>query len=249
MRVALFGLVLANLAFFAWARWLAPADAGLAASAPLGVPKVVLVQEATGGSAYAVTRVAPRCVSVGPFATAEEAAAAAGLLARNALGSRHRGATASLPDGYWIHVGGFASAADVMVALRRMRRSGIAEAEAMPASPEGRRISAGIYADRERAEDVAARLRTLGLEPVVTERTREEQHYWVDLDLPAAAADLNPEALRSATPGAQLRVADCPAPDAGRAATSAAGDAPASGESAQPVPAAAGAAASQAPIA
>lgn len=249
MRAALFGLVLANLAFFAWSRWLASAEPGVAASAPLDVPKVALVQEAGGGSPEGVVRAAARCVSVGPFASAEEAAAAAGLLGQNALGARQRGETARVPDGYWVYVGGFESAADLMVALRRMRRGGIAEAEAMPASPEGRRISAGTHVDRKRAEDLAGRLRQLGLEPVVAERSREARLFWVDLDLPAAAADLNPEQLRSGTPGAQLQVTGCPAPGVDQAAAPAAGDAPASDGTAPPKPAAAGAAAGQAPIA
>lgn len=248
MRAAFFGLVLANLAFFAWARWLAPPDPDMAASEPLKTPKVLLVQEAGDASLQAVAGAAPRCVSVGPFASAAEAAVAAGLLGRSALGSRHRGGTASLPDGYWVYVGGFASAADLMVALRRIRRGGIADAEAMPASPEGRRISAGIFDQRERADGIAVRLRQLGLEPVVAERTREQEQFWVDLDLPAAA-ELSPDQLRSGMPGAQLQVESCPPPRPTEAVAPPPGETPASVEATPPPAAEAGTAAGQAPIA
>lgn len=213
LRIALLVLLLANLAFFAWARWLAPADPDMGVSAPLAVPKVTLVGEIDAASSAAL-RQAPRCVSVGPFATAEEAEAAASLLGQSAVGSRQRAEAARVPDGWWVYVGGFASAADLMVALRRLRRAGLTDAEAMPASPEGRRISAGIFADRERADGVAARLRQLALEPTIAARTREAQRFWVDLDLPAAAADLSPEALGSGAPGAQLEIKDCALPAA-----------------------------------
>lgn len=250
MRAALLALLLANLAFFAWARWLAPPGATEVVSAPLTVPQVSLARERP---AVAVTPpVARRCVSVGPFATAEEAAHATQVLGPSALRAQQRGESMAVPDGYWVHVGGFDSAADLMLALRRLRREGMADAKAMPPSPEGRRISAGIFTSRERADAVAARVQSLGLQPVVTERTREEHTFWLDLELAAGAADLTPETLQSGAPGAQLQVKPCPLPVAPAAAAEPAADGTSEAPQAAPAgetPATEAPAAAPAPIA
>lgn len=225
MRLVLLVLLLANLAFFAWARWLAPERGDTAISAPLSAPRIVLAGErpALSAAAHGVAR----CVSVGPFATAGQASEAAKALGQNALGVRERGELASVTDGYWVYAGGFDSAVEVMEALQRLRRNGFADAEAMPPSPEGRRISAGVFGERERAESVAARMQRLGLQPVVAARTREEQTFWVDLDLAPTAAEPGPEVLQSgAPPGTTLQVKACHAvPDAAPPPVEAGGEA------------------------
>lgn len=204
MRLVLLVLLLANLVFFAWARWLAPEGADAAISAPLSAPRIVLAGERPALIAAA------RCVSVGPFATAGQASEAAKALGRNALAVRERGEPASVTDGYWVYAGGFDSAVEVMEALQRLRRSGFADAEAMAPSPEGRRISAGVFGERDRAESAAAGMQRLGLQPVVAARTHEEQTFWVDLDLAPTVTDPGPEALqRGAPPGTTLQMKAC----------------------------------------
>lgn len=215
MRPLLLLLVLANLAFFAWTRWLAPVDPAAIPSRPLTAPRVMLVGERAGGAqanvAAARGAAARRCVSVGPFPGAEEAAQTAGRLGPSVLEARTREESTSVSEGYWVYVGGFESAAAVMAALRRMRRDGLTEVAAMPPSSEGRQISAGIFSERERAEQVAARVRALGLEPAVAERTRTAIQHWVDLDL-APAADLPPEAQQGMQEGSRLQAKPCPPP-------------------------------------
>ncbi|MBK7252043.1 MAG: SPOR domain-containing protein [Gammaproteobacteria bacterium] len=213
MRTLFLALLLANLAFFAWARWLAPSTDDATISAPLSVPKIMLAGErrASPMVVAAAGPGGPRCVSVGPFATAGHAASAAKILGSGALGTRERSESATLVESYWVYVGGFASAPDVMDALRRLRGAGFAEAEAMPPSPEGRRVSAGTFRERERADSAAARVQRLGLQPVVAERTREAETFWVDLQLAPGIADPVLETLQGGVPSAPLQSKSCPA--------------------------------------
>ncbi len=106
MKRVFLALLLANLGWFAWAQWLAPAGAaGLAAApsraAPVGAGRIQLVGESVmedpvrAGSAGAV----PQCVAVGPFGDAAAVSAALEYLERHGHAPRVRPG----PE-YWIEI-------------------------------------------------------------------------------------------------------------------------------------------------
>jgi hypothetical protein len=247
MKALLLALLAANLAFFAWTQWLAPSDAARAASPLLQAPRLRLASEAAEaaqGDTSASAATATRCVTIGPFRDEPEAARAATLLGENALAARSRTATQQVLEDYWVSVGGFASARELTSALRNLQRSGLPDARAMPAAEGDRRISVGTFTARDRAENTAERVRRLGLEPQLAERTRSETAYWVDLELDANAANLSPQDLRpeGSEGGSQLRIEPCPQPQAGAGEAPRSTEAPGSGvgSSAEPAAAAAG---------
>ena len=97
MRAALLLLLLINLAFFAWAQWLAPEEAPLPVSPKVDAPRLQLAHEA-----QPVASGNGRCVTVGPFATNELAARARQTLSDSGYESlqKHESANVAIDEGY-----------------------------------------------------------------------------------------------------------------------------------------------------
>jgi hypothetical protein len=95
--------------------------------------------------------------------------------------------------------------------LSRLSRAGITDASVM-ADTEARRISVGLFSERERADRRAAELRRLGLVPDVTERLRIGTSWWIDLQLRTPQELAEAEAFNRDGAG-QLELKPCPAPE------------------------------------
>lgn len=215
MRVAVVILVFLNLAFFAWAVWIDSPPPASAAQSGSKLPRLVLASEAQPKSKTASAPTAPRaarCVSVGPFNTAERVAAAGALLQQRGLGPRQREEKGETIDGYWVYVGGLKSAFDEARVLHTLDQAGLSDARVMPESDAGRRVSVGVFSEHVRAERRARVLRRLGLEPEIAERRVPSVAYWIDLNLGANDETVSTEGLLSPEEsGARLEVRVCPA--------------------------------------
>jgi hypothetical protein len=75
-----------------------------------------------------------------------------------------------------------------MRVLHKLERAGIDDAEAMPADAGGRKVSLGLFSDREHAGRRAKVVAAMGLKPAVTERMLPGTVYWLDLMLPGGSA-------------------------------------------------------------
>lgn len=85
--------------------------------------------------------------------------------------------------GYWVSVGGLRTPADETKLMKALDRAGIRDARVMPDEPDGRRVSVGLFSERERADKRAQAVKKLGYNPDVTERTQPGTVYWVDMDV------------------------------------------------------------------
>jgi hypothetical protein len=204
VRVALFSLLLLNLAFFAWSRWLAPRDAALPVSPKVDAPRLQLLSES----------VAPpvgsngSCVTVGPFATNELAARARQTLTDSGYPSVPRQVATTEPDGFWVYLESPTSEAAERRLLERLRRGGIAEATAM-GEGTARRISLGLFTDETRAAAQSERVAKLGLLPQIVAREKAGSAVWLDLTLKTGAPPLEGQKFHAGD--AELEFRPCPA--------------------------------------
>jgi hypothetical protein len=228
MRNVFLALVVLNLLFFAWAEWI---DAPHETVAPEGLsklPRLKLVDDAQGGadtpagSAQKMSLRAPAsalpddsgaaaaCTSIGPFRELSSAAKAAGMLRTVGLNPSQRAAQGELLSGYWVFIDGLDAEELLTVAVQLLQKSGITDVHVMKPSPAGRRISAGLFSNRDGAERRAQAVRQIGMQAEVAERTFRGPVYWLDVPLPDPAAGMHLQGLLSRD-GYQAAVSEvCP---------------------------------------
>jgi hypothetical protein len=112
-------------------------------------------------------------------------------------------------EGFWVYVDDLATAADESKLIKALEGAGINDAQPMPGSE--RRVSVGLFSERERAERRAQAVKRLGYEPEITERRQAGTVYWVDLDMGSPERSVPTEGLLSLeSAGARLEVRVCP---------------------------------------
>jgi hypothetical protein len=153
VRAALLLLLLVNLAFFAWAQWLAPEEAPLPVSPRVDAPRLQLAHEA-----QPVASGNGRCVTVGPFATNELAARARQTLSDSGYASQPREVETPLFQGYWVYL-------------------------ESPEAGSARRISLGLFSDEAHAATQSEKVAKLGLLPQIEAREIPATAIWLDLTL------------------------------------------------------------------
>ena len=230
-RSVFFALLLVNLAFLAWANLVdVPAEPPVPATGT-HLPRLALAGEASHVTAQpaAQSKTAivsadsndarpvpvtppPHCVTAGPFSDNARAARAAQLLRDRGFSPRQRG-EGEARQGFWVYVGGLASEAQQNDVIKRLERSGIQDAQAMPESDQGRRVSVGVFSERDGAERRARAVKALGLSADITERKQAAAAYWIDVDLNSSTQTLPTDGLLSVQEsGARLEIHECPAP-------------------------------------
>ncbi len=184
MRLLVALLLLANIAWFAWSRWVA-GPPGEAAAAPATGPQLVLAREAPPGraAAPAAPRPSGNCLSLGPFNDLTDAARASTLLRESQLQPRQRAGEGVVWKGYWVSLGGLADRAAADGVIERLRRFGIGDAYAMPDDGNRITISLGLFSERQRALRRMDDVKALGLEPRIADRERRGTVYWIDVDV------------------------------------------------------------------
>ena len=175
-----------------------------------GTPAIARNTAAADSSApHAKT--AARCVSVGPFNDLAHTARAAALLRERGFEPQQRAEEGEMWEGFWVFVDGLKTAAEESRVLKDLERAGIDDAHAMPESDGGRRISVGLFSERDRAERRARAVKRLGFSPQITEKRQAGTVYWVDLDLGVNERTVPTEGLLSLEEsGARLEIRVCP---------------------------------------
>jgi hypothetical protein len=184
IRTLCLALLAANLLFFAWSWWLEPGPpvartAAVHASAPRPAPAP-----------------APEaCASLGPFPDVDSVAQAAAALGAAGKRPQPRTQNGQAADGYWVFIAGSGGEAAQQSALKALAKAGITDTFAMPDDPAFR-VSVGIFSERDRAEQRAARVRSLKLDARVEEHFRTDTKHWLDVH-GADSASLGEEALKA----------------------------------------------------
>jgi hypothetical protein len=237
VRALVYSLLLANLAFYAWANWLSPEGGRASPPKASGVPQLVLASEAKNeppsataaaehdGSAQAPSEVpaaaaagpasVTRCVSLGPFQQLAELAHVSAAMREAGYEPRERVEQGDQVKGYWVYLDQFQNRKEALEAKRELVARGLPEAMIMPG--ENVVLSVGLFSDEARANRVASQVRELGMKPVVSDRTQRGTLYWMDITLKATDGFIDPASLQGES-GRIIRVTACPvAADAGNA--------------------------------
>jgi hypothetical protein len=233
VRVVVYLLIAVNVVYLAWAGWIDKPvpPPPVAKSEPL--PQMALVTEAVARPANGTAATAPsavetsaslsqpitaspnasssRCVSVGPFTDLAQSARAAALLRDRGLSPKQRAEQGETWEGYWVSVDGLGSAADETRVMKALDRAGIQDAHVMPGTEGRRRVSVGLFSERDRAEKRAQAVKKLGFNAEVTERSQPAAVYWVDIDVSANERSVPTEGLLSLeSSGSRLEIRVCP---------------------------------------
>ena len=193
LRVLFLLLLLANLLFLAWTRWVVPppASASLATSQVTTPLRPIRLQNelagavdgAAGGAAAGVENLAAAsCVSVGPFLEQVQADAASSSLQRLGFTARLRSATDEVRVGQWVRVADLPTPADATIALATLQAAGLDDAYVVTDEGPGNVVSVGVFADPRRAAEVAATVTRAGFTPQTTDRMRALDVFWLDVD-------------------------------------------------------------------
>lgn len=223
MRAVFFLLLLANLAFLAWAQWIDVPQPAPSNDVYAKLPRLKLVGEdpadnkrPSSGSArktalQASTPAAPRCLSVGPFDDETGATLGASLLREKGFTPRERAREGEVSKGFWVYIGDLKTDHDVTEILRTLQQSHVDDAKVMEDSPaNARRVSVGLFTDRDRANRRVQSLKKLGLEPAIAERKVPATLFWMDVDVPPGSAAPSPQDLTGDATTAQIQVMPCP---------------------------------------
>ena len=225
MRALFLVLLLANILFFAWTRWIAPPQAAGGHPTPTRQDSRVirLLREEPGQQPAAVAAQdsgpvgpdgAATCVSGGPYLDQAEAEQAAARLDGLGFQSRLRSARDEVWVGQWIRIENLATAEDAENALAAVKAAGITDAYLLADEPPGNVVSLGVFSDAGRAAQVIATATQAGFVPMVEDRYRAESVFWLDVDRDANAGVPGLEMFRVGD-GQDTRVElrACPGPD------------------------------------
>lgn len=213
MRNVVLALILCNVVYFAWARWIdvsppPPADAA-AKLPPLKLADEVPLSQRP--LAQAAKPPPTACVSVGPFADEDNTTRAIAILKDKGFEPKQRAEEGQTQDGYWVFVN-LKDQSEIDRALVSLEHGGIRDAIVMPLSPEinGRRLSLGVYTERARAEKRAQAVQGTGLKAQVSERRIPATVYWVDMAPLAGASSVPIDELFAEGVSSKIGVQPCP---------------------------------------
>jgi hypothetical protein len=223
MRVAVLLLLLLNLAFFAWARWIGgPARDGGAPERGPPVPRLRLASEPVtkpAVAADAVTGEAPatgtKCVSLGPFADAATTEKANALLTQAGHSPRAREVELVSGTRWWVSAQA-PSDKEAQQWLKLLSAKGFKDAvivpadAAMPGTQAVTVIDLGTFDDQAAGAKHAAEITLLGLKPQVSERPTTLKAMWFDVDLAAGDRVVDPAAVAAAVGVSMLELQACP---------------------------------------
>lgn len=233
LRILIVFLVLANLAFAAWALLIdRPVDAPAARDIS-HLPRLALASEPTSsapvtaanavGSAAAGAAANAHCVTLGPFSDLATAAAGAALLQGRGFTPAQRDEPGQDLLAYWVHLDNVSSDAAATRLLQKLHDNGLADARVMPVATatEMRRISLGLFNKHDDAMRRAKEVKSLELTVAITEQHESQATYWLDINLKTPDQTISTEGLLPpAAEGAHLEIRDCPAASSAPAASS-----------------------------
>lgn len=223
MRALFLLLLLANILFLAWARWIAPpvSTAGLATPSASASGSIRLLREAPlarelsdavqGSGLSAVAGDAVTCVSGGPFLDAAAAARAAERLTGLGFTSRTRASRDDVWVGQWVRVENLATPEDAENALATLKAAGLSDAKVTADGTGGNVLSLGVFGEPGRALEAAAAAQKAGFTTVTEDRYRAADVLWLDVDRQANAGLPGLDVFQGGGPPAtRLELRPCP---------------------------------------
>ena len=199
MRNLLMLLVLANILYFMWGRFVEePEETGVVVvhEAELGPPLLVtrstVAEAATsvgavlgaGKPAELAAVVGRTCVTIGPFKTATDAEDVMAAYDAEGMRTGMRTTAGQLFVGHWVQIRNIPDRQAGNAMLAKLRDGGRGEAYLVPSEEEGLKISLGLFGEKSRAERVELQAKSMDLPADITPRMRDATIFFVDVGLP-----------------------------------------------------------------
>ena len=214
-------LVLANIGLLMWATWYREGIGEARQPNPVFHPEQMVPLSAPGVALRArkndrsepslvAAKPRPRCVSIGPFASAELADKAVARLTEEKQIATRRSEERKLEGSYWVHLAPFTSRKQAEQRLKELERLGIRDVLIMQDADGNPAISLGLFTQADNAQKRLQELVEKGVQAQQEIRYRTENLAWFDLRLPEPA-DTALERLRAVDWGASgVEVRDAP---------------------------------------
>ena len=199
MKNILMLLVLANVLYYMWGRFVVEAEES----------GVVVVRESDLGPALSVSKstvaeaaasvgavlgsgkpsdlaavVGRSCVSLGPFKTNAEANGALAEYESDGMRASVRTTQGQVFVGHWVQIRNIPDREAGNAILEQLRIGGLGDAYLVPTDEEGLKISLGLFGEMSRAERVELQAKSLDLAADITPRMRDTTVFFVDVGLP-----------------------------------------------------------------
>ena len=220
MRLLFLLLLLVNLAFFAYHRFLdEPADAAAQIALLQVNPEKIRTVAADVSSVAAVAPVAAAPAAAQPAACVEwgafggpDVARADGALAALALPAETLQRRVTDIDGYWIHMPPMKTKVEVDRKLGELKALGVADVYVVQdAGPWRNAVSLGLFKNEDAANAELERLRQRGVRSaVVTRREKFLKQVSYFVREPSAATIARITELQRDFPAAELKAVGCP---------------------------------------
>jgi hypothetical protein len=226
MRVLFLLLLLANLGFFAWDRYLrepisAQARIQQVQMSPekirlVGVPAPPAAKPLAAGEPLKVEKVAKvetACLAWGTFIGPQDAARADAAIGEAKLPAAQVRRVLSDADGYWVLIPPQKSQAEIASVVDNLKGLGITDYSVVPEPPQWRNaISLGIFRTEESARTLLAEVKKKGVTDAgVQRRERFFQQVTYYVREPDEAAVERLALLRSRVAGSEIKAVPCPA--------------------------------------
>lgn len=201
MRNLLLLLVLANVLYFMWNRFVeSPDETGVVVvdettlGPPLKIadPRDANVQRDENSAGLAIepielaAAIGRTCVTVGPFKTSADAEAALGEFRDEGMSASLRTTQGQVFIGHWVQIRNIPDRETGNRMLETLRAGGLGESYLVPTEDEGLKISLGLFGEMSRAERIELQAKSLDLPADITPRMRDATVYFVDVGLPPA---------------------------------------------------------------
>lgn len=220
MRILFLLLLLANLAFFAWDRYLrAPVSPEERIRQVQMTPeKIKLLKEppaaaAAPPAAPVIEAGATPCLEWGAFIGAEVARAEAAIAQLGVPAARVK-RVVSDARGYWVLIAPLPGKAEADKMMETLKAQGIAEFTLVAEPPQKRNaISLGMFRTEDAARNLLAEVKKKGITDAVIEPREnffKQAVYYIREPGEAVVGKL--AALRAAYPGSEVKAVACPVP-------------------------------------
>lgn len=131
------------------------------------------------------------CATLGPFATSQEAADAAGMFSRTGIQVHQRVHESPELSGYWVYLPPYKTRERAQEVARELGRRGLTDFFVVTAAGRENAVSLGVFKAREAAERRRAEVAKLGFSPALDERFHTRFEYWLDYSVSGDAPPLN----------------------------------------------------------
>ncbi|RLA29855.1 MAG: hypothetical protein DRR11_14650 [Gammaproteobacteria bacterium] len=199
MRNLLLLLLLANILYYMWGRFVDdPDETGVVVVSeselgpPLNVSGMVVAEAATsvgavlgsGKPSDLAALVGRSCVTIGPFKSNTDADGALADYESEGMRASVRTTQGQVFVGHWVQIRNIPDRDAGNAMLDKLKAGGLGDAYLVPTEEEGLKISLGLFGEMSRAERIELQAKSLDLQADITPRMRDATVFYVDIGLP-----------------------------------------------------------------